>query len=87
MKRAARFATSGLLFCDISHVYLALKDKTRVPLFLALFPNCDDLFNGDIANLIFIILKLQDAVFHVHHFASQSRSAGTDNVDFATNKF
>jgi len=55
--------------------------------FVPLFPDGDNLIDGDVANLIFVVLQLQHAAFGCYYFTTQARRAITDNIDLVAHKF
>jgi len=53
-------------------------------LFVAFFPDGDDLVDCDIANIAIIILQVQDAILHLSHVTAQARSGATKDIDAAS---
>jgi hypothetical protein len=73
--------TVGLLPRESIPGASALEHKPGVSFFVALFPDGDDLFDGDVASFATVVLQMQDAAFHFRYFAAQAGSSATEDVD------
>ena len=51
---------------------LGFEYKPGVPIFVALFPYRDDLIDGDVADVLFVVLQLQYMVIDFDDFATQA---------------
>jgi hypothetical protein len=60
---------------------LALAEESGVPFLIALFPNGDNLVDGNIALFAFVILQMQNAVFDFSHVAAQAGGGTTKDIN------
>jgi hypothetical protein len=66
---------------------LTLEDKSGVSILIALFPDGDNLINGDVADIIVVVAKLKDFAIDLHDLSAKAGSAGAHHVDFFVDQF
>ena len=66
---------------------LGLKNKSGMTIPVAFFPYRHNLVDGDVADVVLVILELHYGIFDLDDFAAQAGRAGADNVNFLVNQF
>jgi len=59
----------------------ALEYKPWMATLVALLPDCDDLINGYVTNLVVIILQMKNAILDIHNLAADARRAPTESIN------
>jgi len=61
---------------------LSLKDEPRMSVLVALFPYGSDLIDGYVADVVVLVFEVKHVTIDLHNLAAETRSAGTEHVDF-----
>jgi hypothetical protein len=66
--------------------YFGRRDEAGAVTVVVRFPDRDDLIDGDVAVLPFVIAQVQHARFHLQHFTTYARRAAAVEIELLPDK-